>query len=189
MTNTIDYTKPSDRVQVRTRSNLMPPAHCAMCGFGQGDRQYVDPGIWYDYEGQVYFCNLCTEELGQAIGMLPVGESEHLKALSAKIAEENVELKRELEELRVLRDTLRQFGIDLAANFSTPDSNPEASSDEQGTDGESSELTNESPINGEAEQSKSIESSKSNGQSDVTARTTVSNGSSSKRGTVSRSLV
>ncbi len=55
-------TDPSRRIIARTRGELMPPGCCKICGNGDTERTYVDFGIFVDYEGTWYICNLCFKE-------------------------------------------------------------------------------------------------------------------------------
>lgn len=81
-------TTPSDRVQVISRGQLKPPGACALCGNGTCEEGYVDSGVYFDWEGHVYFCMNCTVQIAETIGCLTPAESDHLKSLNESIAEE-----------------------------------------------------------------------------------------------------
>lgn len=91
---------PSDRVQFRNLGELMHPGACALCGSGVREEGYVDPQIYYDYEGQVYFCTTCLEEMAGVIGCLTAAESAHLTETANEALAENKALKEELEQAR-----------------------------------------------------------------------------------------
>ena len=88
---------PSDRVQLRGQHELMHPGSCALCGSGNCEQGYVDPGIYYDYEGQMYFCVTCVEEMAGVINCLTADETLHLQSLNEQVAEQNASLTKDLE--------------------------------------------------------------------------------------------
>lgn len=71
-----------------------------MCGNGTCMRGYVDPAIFYEYEGQVYFCMNCAEEMAKTIGCLLPDESEFLTEQNTMLAEQNAELTTEVTNAR-----------------------------------------------------------------------------------------
>lgn len=84
---------PSDKVQLRERAQLMSPACCAMCGNGTCREGYVDPSVFYEYEGQVYFCWNCGLEIARALGCLPPDQTQFLINQSKEFAKELADLK------------------------------------------------------------------------------------------------
>lgn len=86
-------TTPSDRVQLIGQGQLMHPGCCALCGSGNSEDGYVDTGIFYDYEGQVYFCVTCATQIANVIGCLAADEVQHLQALLAETATQLKEVK------------------------------------------------------------------------------------------------
>lgn len=89
-------TTPSDRVQLIDRGSLMHPGCCALCGSGNCDDGYIDTGVWYDYEGQVYFCVTCGLQIASVIGCLSADETAHLQELLSNAAAELSSVKAEL---------------------------------------------------------------------------------------------
>lgn len=84
---------PSARIQIRTRGQLLPPGCCCVCGSATCERGYVDPAVFYEWEGQVYFCVPCAEEIAGTIGCLTEDESEFLKNQTERLGVELKELK------------------------------------------------------------------------------------------------
>lgn len=90
---TFDHS-PSDRVQVRQLGELMHPGACALCGNGNNENGYVDLGVYYEYEGQVYICiDPCMHQVINMIGCLLPSESEHLRDLNSTLADRVKELE------------------------------------------------------------------------------------------------
>lgn len=56
------------RVQLRSIGQLQHPGCCALCRSGNCDEGYVDLDTFFDYEGQVYLCMNCTNEVIAAVG-------------------------------------------------------------------------------------------------------------------------
>lgn len=92
-------TTPSDRAQLRSIGELMHPGSCALCGSGNCDDGYVDLGIYYDYEGQMYLCRYCTEQVAAVMGCLSADESAFLQATNVDLAAQLTALKAQLEEV------------------------------------------------------------------------------------------
>lgn len=90
-------TTASDRVQVRSQGELMHPGACALCGSGNHDDGYVDLGVYYDYEGQVYLCMTCVAQVIHTVDGLTVDEAEFLKDINNNLAQENARLTEELQ--------------------------------------------------------------------------------------------
>ena len=90
---------PSARMQVRGIGDLMHPGACAVCGNGNSINGYVDIGVYYEYEGQVYLCMLCAEEFVATIGGATADELLVTAELTSRSLEENEQLKSEVEKL------------------------------------------------------------------------------------------
>lgn len=90
---------PSARMQVRGIGDLMHPGACAVCGNGNNTNGYVDIGVYYEYEGQVYLCMLCAEEFVATIGGATADELLVTAELTSRSLEENEQLKSEVEKL------------------------------------------------------------------------------------------
>lgn len=116
---------PSSKMQLRSMGELRSPSpFCAVCGNATCEKGYVDPSIYYDWEGQIYFCVPCVSEMSEAIGLLNLLETEHLKTLSTGLAEENKVLK---ERVADCEQQLRNFtgvlaSISKRADLSEPGS-------------------------------------------------------------------
>lgn len=129
-------TDPSARVQPRQVGQLLSPSVCALCGNGTCMDGYVDPSIFYEWEGQVYFCKNCTVEMAKIFGMVEAEEQEFLKSQAEGLAADNAILN---EEIKVLRERLAIFmdalsGVDASAvaALGTPRDGTEAESVESG---------------------------------------------------------
>ena len=90
---------PSDRVQVRHLGSLIHPGACALCGSGNCEAGYLDTGVYYEYEGQVYFCMTCVHQMINAVGGLLPDEVLHLKGEMSEIAKSHTRLEEENAEL------------------------------------------------------------------------------------------
>lgn len=133
---------PSDRVQIRQRSDLVYPAVCAMCGNGTDVDGFIDVGVWYEWEGQVYFCHKCGLEIARAIGCLMPDESRYLEDMNRKMAEELKVTKEQLDDLKHFADLADRFvsqrpvgpdnSTDLAFNQESADESVSATEPTQG---------------------------------------------------------
>lgn len=105
---------PSARMQVRSMGELMHPASCSVCGSGNCEKGYLDLGVFYDYEGQVYLCMICATQAGETIGLYTPDEVKQNVDLINELAAENAKLKEELNDYRPIIDKLTDvFGIKL----------------------------------------------------------------------------
>jgi len=77
---------PSDRVQLRGLGELQHPGSCALCGSGNCEDGYVDLGIYYDYEGQMYLCVICVKQVAGVIDMIPSEEVQFMQAAAEELA-------------------------------------------------------------------------------------------------------
>lgn len=110
---------PSARVQVRERSQLVAPATCAVCGTSGHDRKYIDPDVNFEWEGAVYFCELCALEIAAALQCLPPEESEFLVDQNKHLAEANASLMEKLDAARTELDNYHRL-INAAVNGGYP---------------------------------------------------------------------
>lgn len=118
---------PSDKVQIRQRAELMSPAVCAMCGNGTCREGYVDPSVFYEWEGQVYFCFNCGLEIARALGCLPPDQTQFLIEQDKAMAKELAELK-EAHERAVSRLAVYDSVVAAAAGSPAVDSDVEQES-------------------------------------------------------------
>ncbi len=95
-------TTASDRVQVVSQGELMHPGACALCGSGNSDEGYINMGIWYEYEGQQYYCMNCVRQIIAVVGGLTDEQAEHLNGLNEELVGRNAALRNELEEANEL---------------------------------------------------------------------------------------
>lgn len=130
-------TTPSDRVQLIDRGSLMHPGCCALCGSGNCDEGYVDTGIYYDYEGQVYFCWNCAMQIAAVIGCLSSDEHGIMRALLENTA---AKLKATEEELGRATERLNDYDSLMLRALTIGDDGPAAVSGDPVT----SQSTNES---------------------------------------------
>lgn len=115
---------PSRRIQPRTRGDLLHPGACAVCGGSDPERTYVDFGLFYDYEGGIYFCNICFDEAAVKV-MGYFTREEHLQLLDQhnQLIEQAAALQTELDNVRPIVDAVRSLGSvtsnpDLSDEFS-----------------------------------------------------------------------
>ena len=86
------------KMQLVGQGDLVHPGSCMVCGSGNYEKGYVNLGVWYEYEGNMYLCGNCLSEAGEIIGMLTAAEVTEMNALHAKIAQDNERLTSELEQ-------------------------------------------------------------------------------------------
>ena len=150
LTPEIPEVDPSRRIIARTRGELQHPGSCAICGGSDPDRTFVDIGVYYDYEGNVYICHLCFDEAAvQVMGYFT--REEHLKLLAHNniLIEQNQKLQAELDNYGELATTLKRLGFSsaLPANILSDSSDLGTAETPEGTEAGESE-TPES-VNGE----------------------------------------
>jgi len=149
-------TTPSDRVQLIDRGSLMHPGCCALCGSGNCDEGYVDTGVWYDYEGQVYFCWNCCMQIAAVVGCLSADEHSQIRELLEDTARELKAVKAELE---TANEQLGQYdAIMLRAISGSPDGVilPSGSPVEaQPADAEATDQPNDLPV-GQSDEGESV---------------------------------
>lgn len=90
----------SDRMQVVGLGDLLHPGACALCGNGTCVDGYVNTSIFYDYEGTVYLCMRCVEQLCTVVGALLPEEAVQLRIHTEQIAAKCAELEAENNDLR-----------------------------------------------------------------------------------------
>lgn len=91
---------PSDRMQVVGIGDLLHPGACALCGNGTCVDGYLNTSIFYDYEGTVYLCMRCVEQLCKVVGALLPDEVTRLREDTENIAKRCTELEAENNDLR-----------------------------------------------------------------------------------------
>lgn len=140
---------PSARVQVRGLGSLLAPATCAMCGNGTQE-EYVDPAIFYDWEGQVYFCKRCTTEMAETIGCLSPEQADFLKSVNDELAARNAELEEVAAKYAELRIALGNVGLgDLSSSASSASG---ASPSQHDADKREHKISNDEPTIDRTEQ-------------------------------------
>lgn len=103
---------PSRRMVARTRGELMPPGCCKICGNGDTERTYLDFGIFVDYEGSWYICNVCFNEAAVEV-MGYFTREEHLQLLGTnnQLVDQIEKLQAELDSYGSLNEVLGRFGL------------------------------------------------------------------------------
>lgn len=115
LTPEIPEVDPSRRIIARTRGELHHPGSCAICGGSDPERTYVDIGVYYDYEGNVYICHLCFDEAAvQVMGYFTREEHLNLLAQNNVLIEKNEKLQAELDNYGELASTLERLGFNSA---------------------------------------------------------------------------
>jgi hypothetical protein len=142
---------PSARMQLRSMGELVHPAACCVCGNGVCEAGYIDLGVYYDYEGQMYLCKTCLYQAGETFGMFTPDEVKIIQDQLVSITNENEKLKEELEELERVRPIVSVIESGIAAIAATGDvpTVPAYESYEPG-DGSTGE-TSEGSVSGESE--------------------------------------
>jgi hypothetical protein len=144
---------------------------CACCGNGISPYGYIDLGLYFDWEGQIFFCVTCVSQMAETAGMLSKAESDHLTELSKELATENARLKERVAEVN---EQLKSYDTVLASRFGGNRSSGINLLDDNSTSGEPAvkpkvgESTTVSANAGTDAESVPSESSKSDGRSDIT---------------------
>jgi hypothetical protein len=87
------------RYRIIDRPDIGPNYKCSNCGSAkEGDRKYVDFGLYIDWYGQVFICTLCLQDIAVNAHLYKGLELDNLKL------REQVE---ELKQARVSADDLR----------------------------------------------------------------------------------
>lgn len=136
---------PSDRVQLRNLGELMHPGSCALCGNGNCEEGYLDLGIYYDYEGQMYLCVPCLKQCANVIGMIPPEEVQLHLAAAEELAQRFEAQRNELINVRerlnaydvVLAGVRSDLPVGLAGAFQEPTDAPTLFSTDGTVSGES----------------------------------------------------
>jgi hypothetical protein len=139
---------PSARMQLRSMGELVHPAACCVCGNGVCEAGYIDLGVYYDYEGQMYLCKTCLYQAGETFGMFTPDEVKIIQDQLVSITNENEKLKEELERVRPIVSVIESGIAAIAATGDVP-TVPAYESYEPG-DGSTGE-TSEGSVSGESE--------------------------------------
>lgn len=171
------------RMRYRGIGDLMFPGICCVCGSGTREEGYVDIGVYYEYEGQMYLCLTCLTEAAETGGMLSLEVSNELKRLATQIAEDYTKLAEQYKEAKARLEHYDSLFSNLALNSpsdSVGDSNVSDPNDEQAVEGDAGTSdgdTVSSTDEGKQEQSEPVKS----GSVKVTKRVSSSTGSNDSK--------
>lgn len=122
---------------------LTHPGECFVCRSGTRQEGYVNLDVYFDFEGQMYICNYCLNEVGAVMGMLNSEESEFLKNHAAVLAKELDEVKEKLRNaehrLSSYDDVLRPLAVSIssATELASSSDAPKQSADKSASGGAS----------------------------------------------------
>ena len=68
----------SGRMRRIDAGRMQSPACCAVCGSTSNEDGYLDPQIFIEYHGNIYFCCHCASEMGAFFKMVTYEEHEHI---------------------------------------------------------------------------------------------------------------
>lgn len=116
---------PSGRMHLKGIGDLLFPGTCCVCGNGTYEHGYVQLGVYYEYEGEMYLCLTCLTEAAEIGGMLSLEQGVVLKDLAIKVSEQNKAL-RELvkglsEKVELYESALGSVGAITIASPSVDD--------------------------------------------------------------------
>jgi hypothetical protein len=143
---------PDSKMRRRGLGDLMHPACCAVCGSGNCENGYIDIGVYFDYEGQVYLCMFCVNELADTAGLLNEAEAKFLMKQNEDLATQHKSLINLLESAN---EKLDHYNALFSDRFNShPDvvndlAEPQESSETDlgfVSDGETTESTPDEPI-------------------------------------------
>ena len=124
-----------------------------MCGNGSSDAPYIDPAIFYEWEGQVYFCTSCAVEIGETAGCTGPEVAELLHNQAEALLELNEELTEKLNAAESRLGNYDALFADAISIAKPSDSNVQAAE-------EPAESSSESAYGGEVTMPKSAKSVK-----------------------------
>ena len=119
-------TTASDKAQLISQGQLLPPGNCALCGSGNSEEGYLDIRLFVEFIGQIYFCVRCVEQFISVIDGLNYEEAAELKSQHLKdtsiILSLREDLKKAENDLRTLRGALDLIGLTVPSDTSVSDS-------------------------------------------------------------------
>ena len=127
---------PSSRMQQRSLGELKHPGSCCVCGNGNSDQTYLELGVFFDYEGNLYVCTPCVEQIINTWGAYTAEEM----AAALEGANTNFEqITRLEEELANVRTQLSAARVMLASSITGRDFADLVSEGTESADGVSAE--------------------------------------------------
>jgi hypothetical protein len=131
------------RYRILARPDVGPALKCSNCGSArEGDRQYVDFGLYVDWYGQVFICTLCLADIALHAGLFKAAELKILQLeqqiedlKTSRVSAEDLKstFLRTYEEVKNHFDSLYPVGSESVSN-----SVPDVGSDAQPTDKDAS---------------------------------------------------
>ena len=97
---------PSARMQLRSRGQLVAPACCMVCGSSDTERAFLDLGVFIDFHGTCYLCELCLTQAAEILGMFTADQVSIMSTVGEKLLTEKEQLAEELRNVTEHRDAL-----------------------------------------------------------------------------------
>lgn len=113
-------TTASDKAQLISQGQLLPPGCCALCGSGNSEIGYLDIRLYLDFYGQAYFCITCVEQFVRALEGLTYDEAQTLKVQHLNDQSTIAALRTEIEEYKHDLGELRAALTVIRSNFNIP---------------------------------------------------------------------
>lgn len=142
---------PSDRILLKSRGELNHPGSCMVCGGSDEERNYVDLGVFYDYEGNCYLCDLCGTQVGEVLGLFTPDEIKDLVKQGNDLAAANEAMRKELDHARPIVDAIRGLGLADSSTVGLSAALSNDSHEELQGAGETPADVTESAVSGEPE--------------------------------------
>jgi hypothetical protein len=109
---------PSAKMTIKSRGQLMVPGTCMVCGNGNFEGDYLDLGVFFDYEGHMAMCKTCVVQAGETVGMFTADEHLELLKKFNDAVTDHEHMEQELENVRNQLASARN----LLASYLTSDS-------------------------------------------------------------------
>jgi hypothetical protein len=88
---------------------MQSPACCAVCGSTSNEDGYVDPQIFIEYHGSIYFCYNCVIEMAMFFSMASGSELVDALAVQEELREQILVLNSKLAKSDGLLDSIRNL--------------------------------------------------------------------------------
>jgi len=89
------------------------PGQCGICGKGQDERGFADPGLDFEFWGTLIFCADCAGQIAAVFGFISVADYEDILGERDTAQLELRESKIQIEKLRSVIDNLNDYWRDI----------------------------------------------------------------------------
>ena len=112
-----------DQAKFQIVTSTLLPHKCLACeGKADGTKQFVDFGVSIDYEGAMYICVSCAEEIARTVSYIPPYERDEAILENDRLRSDLIESE---ERVRSLTDTFVSFNMSIPDDRRSGDSDVE----------------------------------------------------------------